>query len=217
MLHDPNAEISDSYIFRGYLTEISLNKKHWPAGGWYSRLVRDEVLGEWCFTGGLALHLHCHISGNAFSLVPSGYRNFVFRREMPLVIDSIAYAEKWFNPAAGVPPSLQSVPIFVHFESGDPRLSRVECWGCLGEWVNRESALGTVKHIESVSRTLPGVIPAVPVAFMAGGERGSLQLDGKLERFMVAFESFVVRVLPGFSATVVHHRGIPVTLTCAWC
>ena len=48
---------------------------------------RDEVLAEWRFgSGGRAsLHVHCHVSGEERWLAPPGLRDFIFRREMPLV------------------------------------------------------------------------------------------------------------------------------------
>ena len=53
----------------------------------YSRLVRDEVVAEWSFAGGPALHLHCHVSGETFWLASAHARNLIFAREMPLVLD----------------------------------------------------------------------------------------------------------------------------------
>ena len=48
---------------------------------------RDEVLAEWRIdSGGCAsLHVHCHVSGEERWLAPPGLRDFIFRREMPLV------------------------------------------------------------------------------------------------------------------------------------
>ena len=48
---------------------------------------RDEVLAEWRLGsgGGASLHVHCHVSGEERWLAPPGLRDFIFRREMPLV------------------------------------------------------------------------------------------------------------------------------------
>lgn len=81
----------------------------------YSRLVRDEVVAEWSFGGGPALHLHCHVSGAAFWLASAHARNSIFTREMPLVLDSIAFAERGLFTCA----SLQSSAVFVHFEASE--------------------------------------------------------------------------------------------------
>jgi magnesium dechelatase len=81
--------------------------------GWYTRLVRDEVCAEWTFSGHVALHLHCHVSGAAVWFAPARYRNYIFRREMPLVLDCIMYAERDLLASAVV----RGASIFVHFDA----------------------------------------------------------------------------------------------------
>ena len=58
-----------------------------PLGGWYNRLLRDEVLAYWRFDGsqGPELHVECHVSGEESWLAPPALRDYIFRREMPLV------------------------------------------------------------------------------------------------------------------------------------
>ncbi len=55
--------------------------------GWYIRLLRDEVLAEWAVPqGGVPqLHVYCHVSGQERWLAPPQLRNYIFKREMPLV------------------------------------------------------------------------------------------------------------------------------------
>lgn len=55
--------------------------------GWYSRLVRDEILAEWEFISQdeAVLHVHCHVSGEERWLAPPLLRDYIFRREMQLV------------------------------------------------------------------------------------------------------------------------------------
>ena len=55
--------------------------------GWYNRLLRDEVLAYWRFDGsqGPELHVECHVSGEESWLAPPALRDYIFRREMPLV------------------------------------------------------------------------------------------------------------------------------------
>jgi hypothetical protein len=86
--------------------------------GWYTRLVRDEVCAEWSFAKAPSLHLYCHVSGATKWLAPPRYRNYIFKREMPLVLDSILYAERNLlgNEA------LWLAPIFIHFEAAEVRL-----------------------------------------------------------------------------------------------
>ena len=71
--------------------------------GWYTRLLRDEVLAE--LRDG-ALHVHCHVAGRGdWWLAPSPLRSFIFRREMPLVLDTLRFADREFLRlhAAGAP------------------------------------------------------------------------------------------------------------------
>lgn len=52
------------------------------------RLLRDEVLAEWYMPpddGPLELHVYCHVSGQERWLAPPQLRNYIFKREMPLV------------------------------------------------------------------------------------------------------------------------------------
>lgn len=54
--------------------------------GWYSQLLRDEILAYWQFDGpNPVLHIECHVSGNQTWLAPPSLRDYIFRREMPLV------------------------------------------------------------------------------------------------------------------------------------
>lgn len=56
--------------------------------GFYTRLLRDEVTAEWrCGgpAGRCSLHVQCHVSGEEMWLAPPLLRNYIFRREMPLV------------------------------------------------------------------------------------------------------------------------------------
>lgn len=54
--------------------------------GWYSRLLRDEILAYWQFNGASStLHIECHVSGRETWLAPPILRDYIFRREMPLV------------------------------------------------------------------------------------------------------------------------------------
>ena len=72
--------------------------------GFYTRLLRDEVVAEWKWgpeeerdskkssinltspCGGIpSLHLFCHVSGEERWLAPPVLRDYIFRREIPLV------------------------------------------------------------------------------------------------------------------------------------
>jgi hypothetical protein len=60
----------------------------------YTRFLRDEVLAEWAAG---SLHVHCHVRGDAeWWLAPRQLRGFIFRREMPLVLDTVRFADRDF-------------------------------------------------------------------------------------------------------------------------
>jgi hypothetical protein len=94
--------------------------------GFYTRLMRDEVLAEWLEReSGPELHLYCHVSGG-FVFGTAGFRYNIFRRELPLVLEAICYGEQaLFASQLG----LKSTPIFVHFRSRQKRYNHVEPWG----------------------------------------------------------------------------------------
>ncbi|KAG1678283.1 hypothetical protein FOA52_013904 [Chlamydomonas sp. UWO 241] len=104
--------------------------------GFYTRLLRDEVVAEWrtgCepATGCTAsLHVFCHVSGEEKWLAPPVLRNYIFRREMPLVLDCVLYAERGLLRHQ---PELAQALVYVHFESAITALNSVELWGQLGD------------------------------------------------------------------------------------
>eukprot|EP00892_Ulva_mutabilis_P002663 jgi/Ulvmu1/12398/UM009_0045.1 len=152
--------------------------------GWYSRLVRDEVCAEWCFSGGPALHLHCHVSGAVSWFAPARFRSYIFSREMPLVLDSIVFAERHLFTCR----LLRQAPVFVHFEAVESDLARVEYWGTLGEWIERADGPAE-EHLAKVSRTVRDAQPAIP---------RYARLDGPLEGLLeLLTNSLVERPRPG--------------------
>lgn len=96
--------------------------------GWYTRLMRDEVLAEWGeATQGMALHVYVHVSGG-FILGRAGWRAAIFRRELPLVLEAIRYGDNAFFMAH---PECDHAPILVHFQSSNPQYDCIEEWGTL--------------------------------------------------------------------------------------
>jgi hypothetical protein len=94
--------------------------------GWYTRLMRDEVLAEWRDEGkGPELHLHCHVSGG-LALGPSGMRYRIFQRELPLVLEAIRHGDGELFDSL---PHLDGAPILVHFHATEQRYNGVETWG----------------------------------------------------------------------------------------
>ena len=94
--------------------------------GWYTRLMRDEVLAEWCREQeGPALHVHCHVSGGLV-LGPPGWRSAILKRELPLVLEAFRVGDRELFAAH---PGLDRSPISVHFHAVQPRHARIERWG----------------------------------------------------------------------------------------
>jgi len=76
--------------------------------GWYNVFLRDEILAEWRGDG---LHVHCHVSAaETWWLAPGRLRNFIFCREMPLVLDCLRYAERaYFSDHPQLPTSATNI------------------------------------------------------------------------------------------------------------
>ncbi len=94
--------------------------------GWYTRLMRDEVLAEWRNSdNGAALHVYCHVSGG-FVLGRASWRYNIFRREMPLVLQAVRYGDKALFAAN---PELDQSRIWVHFHASQLRYNKTKMWG----------------------------------------------------------------------------------------
>jgi len=102
--------------------------------GWYTRMMRDEVLAEWLDTGvGLSLHIYCHVSGG-IHFGSAELRDGIFRRELPLVLEAFRYSDDGFYIAY---PHLDRALIQVHFRSNQARFNRVETWGTPADYRRR--------------------------------------------------------------------------------
>jgi len=94
--------------------------------GWYTRLMRDEVLAEWQESdGGPALHVFCRVSGG-FVFGSAGMRYSIFQRELPLVLEAFRWGDGGLFEAR---PELDQAPIWIHFHSTDRRFKKTERWG----------------------------------------------------------------------------------------
>jgi len=94
--------------------------------GFYTRLMRDEVLAEWLEGESQPeLHLYCHVSGGLV-FGTAGFRYNIFRRELPLVLEAICFGDR---PLFSKNPALESAPIFVHFLAKQEKYNQVESWG----------------------------------------------------------------------------------------
>lgn len=94
--------------------------------GWYTRLMRDEVLAEWIDEkDGPVLHVHCHVSGGLI-FGPASWRDAIFRRELPLVLESFRFGDRRLFE---MHPMLDGAALLVHFHATQSRYDRVESWG----------------------------------------------------------------------------------------
>lgn len=94
--------------------------------GWYTRLMRDEILAEWRHENtDTSLHVYCHVSGG-FVMGTAKWRNNILKRELPLALECIRHGERRFFRAH---PQLDEAAIHVHFQSSKPKFRRVEDWG----------------------------------------------------------------------------------------
>jgi hypothetical protein len=98
--------------------------------GWYTRLMRDEVLAEWRFEEQPRLHVHCHVSGGIV-FGPPGWRKAIFRRHMPLVLEAFRYGDRQLIAAH---PELDEAMVWVHFPARQAGHHQVETWGKLEKY-----------------------------------------------------------------------------------
>ena len=60
------------------------------------------------------LHVYCHVSGEARWLAPPALRDYIFRREMALVLDTIRFGDRDLLASH---PELKTAAVLVHFQS----------------------------------------------------------------------------------------------------
>jgi hypothetical protein len=99
--------------------------------GWYTQLMRDEVVGEWQAGDPPSLHLHCHVSGGLV-LGPARWRDAIFRQHLPLVLEAICYGDRDFLSANAM---LNEAEILVHFHAKQTALDQVEDWGIVADYL----------------------------------------------------------------------------------
>jgi len=110
---------------------IGLDYDRRQISGWYTRLLRDEVLAEWYIDeNGPALHVYCHVSGGLV-LGSAAWRFSIFQRELPLVLEAFRHGDRGLFEAQ---PELDQAPVCVHFAAKQPRYHRTESWGSLGDY-----------------------------------------------------------------------------------
>ncbi|MDW8803117.1 staygreen family protein [Clostridium sp. A1-XYC3] len=93
--------------------------------------MRDEVLGEWIkINNKYFFNVYLHVGGK-LGTVNTAIRNRIFRRELPLALESIRYGDRKLFETH---PELDKAPIIVYFNSTIPYFNRVEIWGTFSDY-----------------------------------------------------------------------------------
>ncbi|MFC1488153.1 staygreen family protein [Thermoproteota archaeon] len=109
---------------------IEFDKK--AISGFYTKIMRDEVLAEWLNDeNDYSIHVYCHVSGGII-IGRAGWRDSIFRREMPLVLKAICQGDKDLFISN---PDLVNSPIIVHFQSSNKKYKKVEIWGTPNDYL----------------------------------------------------------------------------------
>ena len=100
--------------------------------GFYTKLMRDEVLAELCDdSAGLQLKVYCHVSGG-FVFGTAKWRYSIFQSELPLVLESIRYGDRIIYKSH---PELDQIPVIIQFRSTKSRYDKTEDWGKVRDYV----------------------------------------------------------------------------------
>ena len=98
--------------------------------GWYTRIMRDEVLAEWLMMGDSpSFHVYLHVSGGLI-LGGVGMREAIFRREMPLVIEAIRKGDSKFFEEN---PEYDNASIYLHFQKSGKDY-KLELFGVISDF-----------------------------------------------------------------------------------
>jgi hypothetical protein len=98
--------------------------------GFYTRLMRDEVLAEWKADEQLTLHVHCHVSGGLV-VGPSKWRDSIFRYHLPMVLEAFWYGDR---KLIDINPQIAKANVIVHFHAREKRLNKSEDWGVFNDY-----------------------------------------------------------------------------------
>ena len=99
--------------------------------GFYTRLMRDEVLAEWKENdGGLSLNVYCHVSGG-FVFGGAGWRFEIFHHHLPMVLEAMRYGDRELYATS---PELNRALVKVHFQSTQAGYNKIEEWGLMQEY-----------------------------------------------------------------------------------
>ncbi|MFN2188699.1 MAG: staygreen family protein [Candidatus Promineifilaceae bacterium] len=104
-------------------------------GGWYTRLMRDEVLAEWeesLEDQPMILRVHCHVSGGLV-LGTARWRYNIFNHHMRQVLQSLRYGDRQLVEHN---PELDKAMVIVRYKARQRKFNKEVHWGVFGEyWV----------------------------------------------------------------------------------
>lgn len=107
--------------------------ERWQISGWYTRLMRDEVLAEWKQeNAGAFLRVHCHVSGGLV-VGSASLRDAIFQHELPLVLEAFCFGDRRLFETH---PELDQAPVRVRFHSKQRKYDRVEDWGRCADYAH---------------------------------------------------------------------------------
>ena len=109
---------------------ISQNYNYSQISGFYTRLMRDEVLAKWEVNEQKSLHVQCHVSGGIV-FGASKWREEIFRYHLPMVLEAFWYGDRIL---LGLHPELALANIFVHFHAREKKFKKDEVWGVLDDY-----------------------------------------------------------------------------------
>lgn len=99
--------------------------------GYYTRFMRDEVLGEWIDgNNGLELHVHMHVNGG-FIFGNAGLRYRIFKKYLRSVMQSLRQGD---DPIFNAMPSLDRCRAVIHYHAKCDRYNLCEEGGQLKEY-----------------------------------------------------------------------------------
>jgi hypothetical protein len=105
------------------------NKKQ--VSGWYTRLMRDEVLAELVNDWERPeIRVHCHVSGGLV-FGTAKLRDRIFRAELRLALEAIRYGDRNFFENDHI---LDQIPVKVCFHSPKHKYNCEENWGVMGDY-----------------------------------------------------------------------------------
>ena len=99
--------------------------------GWYTILMRDEVLAEWQDGSQPTFHVYCHVSGGII-IGSARWRHDIFKNHMPMVLQTFRHGDQELFLQN---PDLDSATISVHFSAKQAQLNKIENWGTFADYV----------------------------------------------------------------------------------